>query len=95
MKEELFKKLYSKGIHLVTKIRKNMKNILMDMTDKIMLRKRGMIESIGSLLKCRYNIEHSRYRSPKTLSLNVYSCIIAYIFRENKPSERKKMAIPA
>ncbi|MBA3752513.1 hypothetical protein H0X06_07070 [Candidatus Dependentiae bacterium] len=55
LQEELFKKLYSTGVHIVTKIRKNRKNILIDMTDKIILRKRGMIESIRSLLKCSYN----------------------------------------
>ncbi|MBA3751957.1 hypothetical protein H0X06_04150 [Candidatus Dependentiae bacterium] len=88
--EELFKKLYFTGVHIVTKRRKNMKNILMDMSDKIMLPKRGMIECIGSLFKCIYNIEHSRYRSPETLLLNVYSCSRPYAFRENKPSVRKK-----
>ncbi len=95
IKKELFEKLYSQGIHIVTKIRKNMRNILMESTDKLFLAKRGMIESIGSLLKGSYNIEHSRYRNPKTLLLNVYSCIMAYAFRENKPSVREKMCIPA
>ncbi|MBA3751256.1 hypothetical protein H0X06_00430 [Candidatus Dependentiae bacterium] len=90
MKEELFKKLYFTGVHIVTKIRKNMKNILMDMTDKIMLPKRLMIEFSGSVLTCSYNLEHSRYRSPKTLVLKVYSCNMAYAFHENKPSVRKK-----
>ncbi len=90
MKEELFKKLSSTGVHIVTKIRKNMKNILMDVTDKIMLRKKEMIESIGSLLKGSYNIEHSRYRSSKTLLVNVYSCSMTYAFHKNKPSVRKK-----
>ena len=72
-----------------------MRNIFMDLTDKLLLAKRGMIESIGSLLKTIYNIEHSRYRSSKTLLLNVFSCIMAYVFRPNKPSIRKKMAIAA
>jgi hypothetical protein len=83
---ELFQKLYCSGIHLVTKIRSNMKNKLMDMGDKIMLKKRGVIESVGAVFKEDLNIEHSRYRSPITLFINVFSALIAYSFRKNKPS---------
>jgi hypothetical protein len=47
--EELFKKLYSQGVHLVTKIRKNMSNKLVELKDKLLLRKRGIIESVGNI----------------------------------------------
>ncbi len=87
---ELFKKLYSKGVHIVTKIRKNMKNKLMDMQDKIMLKKRGIIESVGAVLKEDLNIEHLRYRSPIALIVNVLSALTAYSFRKKKPSIYKK-----
>jgi Transposase DDE domain len=83
---ELFQKLYSNGIHVVTKIRSNMKNKMMEMKDKIMLKKRGVIESVGAVLKEDLNIEHSRYRSPITLFINVFSALIAYSFRRKKPS---------
>jgi Transposase DDE domain len=86
---ELFQKLYSDGIHVVTKIKNNMKNKLMDIGDKIMLKKRGLIESVGAVLKEDLNIEHSRYRSPITLFINVFSALIAYSFRKNKPSIHK------
>jgi hypothetical protein len=86
LNKELFEKLYSGGVQIVTKIRKNMKNILMDLQDKLLLRKRGVIESVGAILKEGCNIEHSRYRSPITLFINVCSGLIAYAFRENKPS---------
>ncbi len=86
---ELFKKLYLNGTHIVTKIRKNMKNILMDISDKMLLKKRGMIESVGAILKSSCNIEHSRYRSPIALLLNVCSGLMAYTFRKNKPSIRE------
>jgi len=85
-----FQKLYCKGIHLVTKIRSNMKNKLMDFGDKLMLKKRGLIESVGAVLKEDLNIDHSRYRSPITLFINVFSALIAYSFRKNKPSIYKK-----
>jgi len=47
----LFEKLYSSGIQLITKLKKNMKNKLMDMTDKILLRKRAIIECVNDFLK--------------------------------------------
>lgn len=84
--KELFKKLYAKGIHIVTKIRSNMKNILMDMSDKLFLKGRGIIESVGNILKNSCNIEHSRYRNPLTLLLNVCAGLMAYHFRQDKPS---------
>jgi len=61
--EKLFQKLFFNGVHLVTKIRKNMKNKLMDINDKLMLRKRGVIESVGAILKEKLDIEHTRHRS--------------------------------
>ncbi len=92
---ELFQKLYSQGIHVVTKIRRNMRNTLMDISDKLLLRKRGLIESVGSILKSTCNIEHSRYRNPLTLLNNVCSGLIAYAFRENKPSiKRSNFILP-
>ena len=38
--------LFVNGIHLITGIRNNMKNQLMTLHDKIMLRKRSIIETI-------------------------------------------------
>ena len=87
--EDLFKKLYANGLHLVTKIRKNMKNKLMSLEDKILLRSRGIIESIGGVLKESLSLEHSRHRSIFGFFVHVLSTIIAYNFRENKPSISK------
>lgn len=94
LNQDLFGKLYAKGIHLVTKIRNNMKNKLMNIADKLMLKKRGLIESVGAVLKEDLNVEHSRYRSPITLFINVFSVLIAYSFRENKPSIYRKNSAP-
>lgn len=84
--QSLFEELYLKGKHIVTKIRKNMKNKLMVMEEKVLLRKRGLVESVGSIFKDTLNMEHSRYRSPTTLFINVFSALIAYAFRGNNPS---------
>jgi hypothetical protein len=86
LKTSFFKELYLKGKHVVTKRRKNMANQLMDMDDKKYLKKRGVVESVGAVLKGDLNVEHSRYRNSMTLFINVFAALIAYAFREKKPS---------
>jgi len=82
----LFEKLYSNGIQLVTKLKKNMKNKLMDMTDKILLRKRAIIECVNDFLKNICQIEHSRHRSVANFVVNIISGLVAYSFLPSKPS---------
>lgn len=82
----LFEKLYSKGIQLITKLRKNMANKLMDVTDKLLLRKRAVIECIIDFLKNICQIEHSRHRSVANCVVNIISAIVAYSFLPSKPS---------
>ncbi len=85
--KELFESLFSNGIHLVTKLKKNMKTkLLTPMYDVIMLRKRAIVETIIDQLKNIFQIEHSRYRSPVNFFTNVFSGLIAYNFTEKKPS---------
>jgi len=80
--------LYSKGVHLITKLKKNMKNKLMLMEDKILLRKRAIIESINDHLKNICQIEHSRHRSFTNFMVNIVSGLVAYSFLPKKPSLR-------
>lgn len=86
---KLFKQLFEKGITLVTKIKKNMKNVLMNLSDKVLLRKRAVIESVNDFLKNICQIEHSRHRSPINFMVNLISALIAYSFLPNKPSLRR------
>ncbi|MEX0848963.1 MAG: IS982 family transposase [Candidatus Dependentiae bacterium] len=88
-----FKRLYSKGIQLIHRIRKNMKNKLMDLFDKLLLRKRGVIESVIGILKAQYNLENVNFRSPMSLVVHVCATISAYSFRENKPAIFKERFI--
>lgn len=87
---KLFKKLFEKGIQIITKIRKNMKNCFVGLADKLLLKKRGVIESVGNILKNFHQIEHSRHRSFEGFLLNVFSAISAYHLRPNKPSINSK-----
>ena len=71
---------------LITKLRRNMQNRLMLMLDKILLRKRAIIESIIDQLKNISQIEHTRHRSPINFFVNVLAGLIAYCHRPKKPS---------
>jgi len=85
--KELFKNLFFKGIHLVTKLKKNMKSsTITPIMDAILLRKRAVCETIIDQLKNICQVEHSRHRSPKNFLTNLFSALIAYNFSDKKPS---------
>jgi len=83
--QKLFKEIYTDGIRIVTGIKDNMKNYFMTMKDKILLRKRSVIESVFNVLKNNMNLEHTRHRSPTNFLVNIISCLVSYQFRTNKP----------
>lgn len=84
--KELSTLLFDQGLHLVTGIRNNMKNVMMSMRDKILLRKRSVIETINDQLKNIAQAEHSRHRSFGNFITNLVASLIAYSFQEKKPS---------
>lgn len=84
--QKLFENLLKKDITLVTRAKKNMKNKLMDYYDRLMLRKRTVIESVNDFLKNICNIEHSRHRSITNFLVNLVSALAAYSFLPKKPS---------
>jgi len=81
-----FKMLYEKGIQLIHRIRKNMKNKLMSMYDKLLLRKRGVIESVINILKSQCSLEYTGLRSLSGFLSHICASIAAYSFRSEKPS---------
>lgn len=84
--QDLFDKLFVDGIHLVTKVRKNMKAKSHSFMDKLNLRKRAVIESINDVLKNICQIEHSRHRSFDNFICNLIAGLTAYSFLDSKPS---------
>ncbi|GHV53014.1 hypothetical protein FACS1894181_16580 [Bacteroidia bacterium] len=78
--------LFVDNIHLVAKLKKNMKNALMLIHDKIILRKRAIIETINDQLKNICQIEHARHRSFANFISNLISDLIAYNLIPKKPS---------
>jgi len=74
------------NVQLITRIKKNMQNRLMPMVDKILLRKRAIIESVMDQLKNISQIEHTRHRSPINAFINIVAGLIAYCHQSKKPS---------
>jgi hypothetical protein len=83
---KLFEQLYAKGLKVVTKIRSNMKNKLMDLTDRLWLLKRAVIESVNDILMTVCDVDHTRHRSPINALCHLLGGLIAYGFLDQKPS---------
>lgn len=86
LSQPLFKTLWEQGLQLITGLKANMKNRLMVMSDKLLLRKRFIIETINDQLKNQSQIEHSRHRSPVNFVGNVVAGLIAYMWQPKKPA---------
>ncbi|MDR1380506.1 MAG: transposase, partial [Tannerella sp.] len=71
---------------LITRLKRNMKNSLMFLRDKIYLRKRALIETVNDELKNICRIEHTRHRCFVNFICNMVSALIAYNFLPEKPS---------
>lgn len=91
LSQTMFKKLYERGLKLVTKIRSNMKNKLMDPWEKLMLQARGLIESVNNRLKNGCQIDHHRHRSPTNFLANLFGGLAAYQLNPKKPSIRPSL----
>lgn len=83
---ELAKKLLKQGLELFTTLRSNMKQKLMKLTDKVLLRKRSIVETVNDQLKNISQIEHTRHRSPANFLINLLAGISAYTHQPKKPS---------
>lgn len=81
--KSLFDKLYIRNLKLITSIRKDMKNHLLEIDDKIMLRKRSLIESVFNVLKNSMNLEHSRHRSPVNFPVHILACLTSYTIKKS------------
>lgn len=85
LSQPLLMQLQEQNLELVTKLKKNMKNKFQSFANKILLRKRAIIESIFDQLKNISQIEHTRHRSFWNFLINVVAGLIAYTWREKKP----------
>ena len=84
--KEFWEKLKEQSMELFTKVKKNMKKKVMNVTQKFYLSKRGLIETVNDQLKNICQIEHTRHRKPVNAFVNLVAGLIAYAFRPRKPS---------
>jgi hypothetical protein len=84
--QALFEQLWEHGLPLITKLKQRMKNKLMPLIDKLLLRKRALIESIGEQLKHVCQIEHTPHRSAHNGFVNMLAALVAYTWQEHHPS---------
>ena len=84
--QKLAEYLWNDGVELIYKRRKNMKKMNLSDTDKILLRKRAIIETVNDELKNICSIQHTRHRSLQGFLNNAISALIAYQTFDKKPS---------
>ena len=84
--KKLFEFLFMNGIQLITKVKNNMKNSLMSISDKIMLRKRAIVESVNDELKNIAQIEHSRLWAFANFITYALCAIASHYLFPKKPS---------
>jgi hypothetical protein len=84
--QELFEQLWTEGVQLITKLKRNMKNKLMPVLDKLLLRKRALIECVNDQWKNISQIEHTRHRSAVNGIINMLAAVVAYTFQPKKPA---------
>ena len=82
--KKLFANLWKQGLQLITGIRRNMKNYLMPILDKFLLRKRFVVETLFDKLKSEMGLEHTRHRSPTNAFVHILSCLVAYVLGKTK-----------
>ena len=84
--QSLFEELFVDDIHLITRLHKNRKNSLMHLRDKILLRKRLLIETVNDELRNIVQIEHTRHSRIGGFAVNLMAAMAAYSFLPKKPS---------
>ena len=92
--KNLFRDLIRRGLKLVTSLKSSMKGKLLPLKEKILLRKRSIIETVNSVIKKDFQISHTRHRSPINGFIHVFSTLVAYCFRSKKPAIKFDNLIP-
>ena len=96
LSQTLFEQHFARGLQLITPLRKNMQNKLVVLEDKLLTRKRFVIETIVNQLKNISQIQHARHRSTTNFIVNLIAGLIAYTWQAKKPSlhlSNKDMAL--
>lgn len=78
--KKLFETLLAKGLKLITRKRKNMKDIgKLEDYEKQLLNQRNLIETVLNCLKHKYQIWHTRHRSIFNAMIHLLAALAAYV----------------
>ena len=88
----LFHELLERGLKLVTPLKRNMKPVLLPVQEKILLRKRAIIETVNGVLKESFELVHTRHRSFTNFLVHIGATLVAYSLKSKKPSIRFSVA---
>ncbi len=66
----------------------------MGLREKILLRKRPLIETIFDYLKNKFQLEHTRHRSPINAFIHILTTLICYQLKPTKPKISDHSLIP-
>jgi Transposase DDE domain len=78
--------LWAPGWPLITKLKRGRKNQRMPLLDKLLLRKRALLECANDQWKNVSPIEHTRHRSAVNGFANRIVAVVAYTFPPRKPA---------
>lgn len=84
--QKRFETLLEQHLPLITKRRKTLRNKLLPLSDKLLLRKRALLETINDQLKNISQIEPTRQRSVINSRVNLLAGWVAYTHQPKKPS---------
>ncbi|MBO7642252.1 MAG: transposase [Alphaproteobacteria bacterium] len=84
--KDLFLRLMARGLKIITGIKRSMKNILMSFEEKILLRKRSLVETVFDYLKNKFMLEHFWYRSFINMLVHIILTLTAYQLKSTKSS---------
>jgi hypothetical protein len=97
--KKLFDELFKKGLQLITRKRKNMKEkLVLNDYEKQLLNQRNLIETVFDCLKHKYHVWHTRHRSIINAMTNLIAALAAYtieplVLSAFKPLEQQVPAI--
>ena len=82
----LWNDFYERGLKIITKVKKNMKNKLMALQERLLLKKRPVIEAIFDILTSVFDLQHTRHRKPQNAQVHILASLIAYQCCPQKPA---------
>lgn len=92
--KKIFDALYNEGLKLITRKRKNMKNIApLTEYEQQLLNQRGIIETIFNCLKHKYLVWHTRHRSIFNAMSHLVAALAAYVIEPLKMTAIRQLMV--